>query len=560
MRGALEERVRRTARFYRTARHLTIGQMYWRLRYRLPIRPGVWEQVQPRRAVGAWVDPIVRECRVDALGQRASFMNQTRFVASGASWNDPGAAKLWLYHLHYFEDVGGKFRVQGEAAARAWISRWIAENPRHAGGNGWEPYPTSRRIVSWIKAALDGMFLDEQMLRSLAWQAATVEARLERHILANHLFVNAKALVYAGVFLHGPESEPCLERGVRLVVEQLERQVQVDGGHYERSPMYHASFVEDVLDLINVCRTYVDVALAARLESDLLRTVVPMLDWLVCLTRPDGQYARFNDTTGGEVPDTAAILAYASRLGLSPCETRGRGARHLPASGFARLERDSWTVFADVGDVGPSCQPGHAHAATLSVEIHDGDRCLVCGSGVSTYEIGPVRDFERSTPAHCAVSVDGEDSSETWAGFRVGRRARVHDAVAGDEDNVSFLQGWHDGYRHLPGNPEVHRRVEVGSSGVRIRDRVLGKKVHSAAGWFPLHPLLSVLELGSGRAVLAYAGVARYELRFEDSAATFECHEGWFSPEFGLRQPRCVLSWHCEGVLPIGYTILLRRL
>ena len=80
-------------------------------------------------------------------------------------------------------------------------------------------------------------------------------------------------------------------------------------------------------------------------------------------------------------------------------------------------------ALLDVAPVGPDYLPGHAHADTLSFELSlFGQRVLV-NSGTSQYEAGPERSRQRGTAAHNTVIVDGHDSSEVWAGFRVARRA-----------------------------------------------------------------------------------------------------------------------------------------
>ena len=59
----------------------------------------------------------------------------------------------------------------------------------------------SRRIVNWIRwLGRQGLGeLDE----SLALQARVLSRKIEYRLLANHLFVNAKALIYAGTYFTG---------------------------------------------------------------------------------------------------------------------------------------------------------------------------------------------------------------------------------------------------------------------------------------------------------------------------------------------------------------------
>src|SRR5690606_6965016 len=68
-------------------------------------------------------------------------------------WDDPQLAKLWRYNQHYFDDVIAEGWREREVWHQELIGRWIDDNPPGQ-GSGWEPYPTSLRIVNWIKWAL----------------------------------------------------------------------------------------------------------------------------------------------------------------------------------------------------------------------------------------------------------------------------------------------------------------------------------------------------------------------------------------------------------------------
>ena len=115
------------------------------------------------------------------------FLSVERTIGGAKDWNRADWPKLWLYNLHYFDDLAAD-----EAAARAeWhralVSRWMSENPPGQ-GNGWEPYPTSLRIVNWVKWSLAGNALSLEAVHSLALQARWLRKRLEFHLLGNHLW------------------------------------------------------------------------------------------------------------------------------------------------------------------------------------------------------------------------------------------------------------------------------------------------------------------------------------------------------------------------------------
>ena len=145
------------------------------------------------------------------------------------------------------------------------IQQWIDQNPPVA-GNGWEPYPTSLRIVNWIKWALSGNKLSSEANQSLATQVRHLCGNIEYHLLGNHLFVNAKALVYAGLYFDGEEAQGWYRRGIEILIEQIPEQFLSDGAHFELSTTYHALLTEDLLDILQYMKN-------AGKEIDSLKSV-----------------------------------------------------------------------------------------------------------------------------------------------------------------------------------------------------------------------------------------------------------------------------------------------
>ena len=72
----------------------------------------------------------------------------------------------------------------------------------------------------------------------------------------NHLLANAKALIFSGLYFKGEEARKWLQLGVKIIDEELDEQILQDGGHFERSTMYHTVILEDFLDLINILSLY----------------------------------------------------------------------------------------------------------------------------------------------------------------------------------------------------------------------------------------------------------------------------------------------------------------
>lgn len=479
---------------------------------------------------------------------------------SAEAWNAPDYDKLWLYNLHYFDDlnaVDADLRLDWH---RALIARWIAENPPTF-GNGWEPYPLSLRIVNWIKWDLRVGGLDQAAVDSLALQLRWLRRRLEYHILGNHLLANAKALIYGGLYFQGREAQEWLRTGVRIFDQQLIEQVLPDGGHFELSPMYHLIVLEDLLDVVNIMRVY-DQAVPDRW----LDTVRRMLHWADVMCHPDGQIPFFNDAAFGVAGTIDELRRYADRLGVYTDEFRS-GSVFLQDSGYVRLENADAVVFVDVAPVGPDYLPGHGHADALSVEMSlFGHRVLV-NSGTSLYGAGPERLRQRGTGAHNTIMVDGLNSSEVWGGFRVARRARVHVMDVNLVERKVLAE--HDGYQRLPGRVAHRRQVSLGRYQLEIVDTIETvdpgtHHIFDVQGAWHFHPSVSVEEMGSAGGDAGYrlclpggnrTGEVYLTIRGAEKSYLEPCT---WHPEFGQSLPNTRLVFRRRSYLPVTFTTVLQ--
>lgn len=408
------------------------------------------------------------------------------------SWDDPAIERLWRYNLHYFDDLNAADAADRNAWHQALVTRWVAGNPPGQ-GTGWEPYPTSLRIVNWIKWFNNGQAPQGDWLDSLAAQVRWLDGRLEWHLQGNHLFVNAKALVAAGLFFDGPEAQTWLARGLAILERELPEQILPDGGQFERSPMYHALALEDLLDLINLAQARAPAGAPTPAWGEPLRAVASrMLHWLRCMCHAGGELALFNDCSDGIAAPLMELERLAAALGVY-ASTPTPGLTHLADSGYISLRRGGALLLADVAPLGPDYLVGHAHADTLAFELSLHSQRLVVNGGTSCYGLSARRLAERGTAAHSTVQVAGQDSSEVWSGFRVGRRARPVGLKVGD---VEFSCA-HDGYRHLAGRPRHHRSWRMSEHELHVEDHVSGGS-HPALARYPLAPGLTLHALPKG--------------------------------------------------------------
>ncbi|MEM1297702.1 MAG: alginate lyase family protein [Pseudomonadota bacterium] len=512
----------------RTARYLKPGQVVWRVRRKLvpaqfrPVDTPAMRSVPPE-----WRGAARFASMTGPVSFR--FLNREETLSGPSSWNDPTLPKLWLYNLHYFDDLLAESAGERTVWHRDLIPRWIRENPAPH-GNGWEPYPTSLRIINWIRWAWSGHTLPDTAVENLANQANCLSRNLEYHLLGNHLFANAKALIFAGTFFEGPLADCWRMTGINILRKELPEQTLQNGGHFERSTIYHSLFVEDLLDLVQLAR--LTGAIPDHDIEHWKSTAARALAWLDGLTHPDGGIAFFNDAAFGIAPESKALQEYAARQGLA--------AAPSPAPDFddyIRLESGPAVLLCDTAPIGPDYLPGHAHADSLSFEFSLAGHRMIANGGTSVYGGDPaLRLVERSTEAHNTVTVDGQSSSEVWAEFRVARRAHIKGRSINATNLPAEVAATHDGFRRF-GGPSHKRRWELGDTHLTIEDELTGAWKRATAR-IRLVPPFSFAE---GR----IDGPTPVSVKVD--GGTLRHEPGHWAREFGVRVPCDILCIDFTG-------------
>ena len=454
---------------------------------------------------------------------------------------DPREQRLWVVTLHYHEWAPALASERPELLERL-LRDWIRScAPERAGALplAWNSYAIATRIPNWIRAwqrgAIGAGFRSE-FLRSLWRQAAFLAANLEWDLRANHLLRDAVGLAWAGRFF---AHAPWLRRARELALSQAEEQVRPDGLHFELSPMYHDHALRDFEEL------------AALLpEPGALPEVVQRLRAAAAwLRHPDGGIALLNDASLAPRPLRAPRAAEDAAL-------RGASPFFYFRDQLVCWRGDPWCVFFDVGAIGPDCQPGHAHADSLTLEASFGGARVFVDPGTWGYDPDERRRGDRATASHNSVCVDAQDSSEVWHIFRVGRRARPIEPRAGAAAGGFDASGSHDGYDHLPGRPRHRRELELRGARFCVRDRVVGAGSHRVEGGWLLAPDVSVAAAAGGFRLETRSGSLRVGIEGPpELARSVETRP--YHPEFGSELETRRLVWRCEGRLPLEVRTLV---
>ncbi|AQM68232.1 Heparin-sulfate lyase precursor [Vibrio campbellii] len=434
-----------------------------------------------------WTGPCLHK-RSFISREKVFFLNKPGVVDSQQSWNDSSHDKLWLYNLHYFDDLNAIDFDKRRDVQVYLMTLWINDNPPCI-GNGWEPYPISLRIVNWIKWLSREEFNGSKFLISLAQQVHALSQQIEYHIQGNHLFANAKALVFSGCFFHECVGGNYLDLGLKILDREIPEQFLEDGAHFELSPMYHEILLWDLLELIDLAKTSNSPKLLERLQSweDVARRG---LSWLKNMIHPDGEVSFFNDSAIGIAPTPKQIFDYASKLDLT-VEDNTAFLIINRCSGYSRISVADFVCLFDHANIGPDYLPGHAHADSLSFELSVCEQRVFVNSGTSLYGTSKERQRQRGTSAHNTVVVDNQNSSEVWSGFRVARRAYSKLLDSGLTENGCFVKACHDGYKRLSGKVQHTRRIDIDTNKVIVSDKLSGT-FQSAQVHYHLHPDIEI--------------------------------------------------------------------
>ena len=515
------------SRFFHTVKYLKLEQIYYRIKYRFTkAKVNQFESVEAN--YWKWSGPCIAEKSV-LSSTEVRFLNKLGTLKEQCDWNNSNQSKLWLYNLHYFDDLNATDFTNRKLIHLDLINRWIEQNPA-VEGNGWEPYPISLRLVNWIKWMSRERIYNPIVLNSIAQQADVLSQRLEKHILGNHLFANGKALIFVGCFLQEKQGYRHILKGLKIINEEIDKQFLNDGAHFELSPMYHEILLWDLLELIELALTCNSAELVVCLPK--WRNIAEKaLKWLSSMIHDDGEVSFFNDSAIGIAMQPQQIFSYAQKLKLKNDKLDEQLITNQD-SGYSRITFEQYVIIFDHANIGPDYLPGHAHADSLSFEFSMGKQRIFVNSGTSLYGTCPERIRQRQTPAHNTVSVECLDSSQVWSGFRVAKRAYTKLEKSTSSDGKVELRASHDGYMKQSPKAKHTRAMSCSSDNVIITD-VVSKPILSCFH-LHIHQDVNVIKLSDFELKLMKDDQT---LCLFCSSEPIKINESTWHPEFGKSIP-----------------------
>ena len=471
-------------RLFHTLKYLKFTQVYHQIKYRL---------VKPKRVATPWDGAFAQVDLVDFPKKQKSLSNsdgvwsfsflnlEQLFPQDSLDWSFGDYGMLWTYNLNYFDwlhqpDIA---KEQGLETLSQFYSNPAEKNPIIL-----HPYPSSLRIINTAKFISKWDIKEDWLYYELVSDLKFLSSRLEYHLLANHLLENAFALYIGGLITN---QGAFIKKGKKLLVRELKEQILDDGMHYERSPMYHLIILERLLDALNFAKATGD-DLQPLLKWYALKMTSLAINWQDLERIPMMQDSAYDIAL-----TVHEILKYSQSLLGDDYPFK---SSDLKDSGYRIFKSDSFSLFANVGSIGPSYQPGHAHADELNFELFYKGSPIIVDTGVSTYEKNERRLLERSTRSHNCI-VSGRNSSDVWSGFRVGKRANVK--IGLDDDQK--LTATHDGFGTL--TSRTFDCSEIGQ--ITLTDKLeyqSTSKGYYGKGYLHLHPDVDIKQVNEATFLL----------------------------------------------------------
>ena len=532
--------------------------------------------------------PLLLNCRVD--------------VGRPLGWDLRSASdQLAVYSFHYLEwtvPLIDAYLISGDSKyLEEWFSimeEWVQATPL-GHGEGWDPYPISRRLI--LLEEVFGLFhgdpeftrrVDEVLLASVHQQAQVLVLNPEHDLGNNHLIANGRALAGIGALFDWPQAEQWKEVGNDLLWKELDHQAEADGIHCERSTSYQTAVIKDGLEGLILA----DVD-GLPVPDEARKCLERMVECLAALSKPNRQLPLLNDSVRDYPMDFGALLAVAAvvfkradfkmlskpgRYLAAKLGTKGEDEwQSLPSSaprfgsvcyrkgGYAVMrsgwsENDSVLVF-DGGPMGPAWNLGHGHSDALSFELCAAGMDRVVDAGTYTYHSWPWRGYFRGTRAHNTLVVDGKDQSELWGSFRVGQAAQCAMLDWSSDAQGCAVSAEHDGYRRLE-SPVVHRRRIRFFQPDRwtIEDSVRGQGEHTyeILFHFPAEASAGLDDQLVCRVEYAESPLCLVITPSAPPGTGASIERGWVSQTWNLKEEAPVLCYSLRGHPPLKWVFELK--
>lgn len=544
---------------------------------------GPYVPVDPDRPASAGYQPI--DWYLDPVRQ-LRFPRGVHHQAWNLYEMRPGNADVkypWeLARCQHWVTLGQAYRLTGDerfaVETAAQLDDFVMANPVGVGINWTCTMDVGLRAVSWVVAldlvrgsmAIDAGFWP-RAYAALFDHGLFIRGNLENtyEVTSNHFLSNVVGLWFlAAVFTTLDEGRAWSEFARASLETEIDVQVLPDGADFESSVPYHRLVAELFLGCARLA-AHGGQPLSAHYRG----RVADMVEYLACVTRPDGLMPQSGDADDGRLHVCGGVsvttpqdgrhlfgpaaemfgqLAWmtlggdsarweAAWWGLGTAGSAGglsypAAARLFPNAGHAVVRDGGLYLLITNSVVGTKGFGNHKHNDQLGFEYHVDGVPIVVDPGSYVYTSDPAaRNLFRGTAYHNTLMIDEVEQNEfnpEWL-FRMFEKAQAEHLEFTANAQVRY-RGRHTGYARLA-SPVTHERsftLNRATGRLEIADHLSGSARHRLAWHFHFAPGVAATLAGGICALQSAAGLVH--LRFP-AALHATLTDAWYSPSYGVR-------------------------
>lgn len=480
--------------------------------------------------------------------------------------------------------------------ARDTVAHWIQKNP-YAGSVNWScTMEPAMRIFTfmWLLAIFGGSKSWQkqnfrfEFLKTLLLHADYVDRHFEISDLnGNHCTADAAALYTASLLLrdHG-SAKRWQTRAWDILTVELPRQVGVDGVDFEGSIPYHRLVTE-----LFVFPALYREAVGHHVPNWYKERCLAMADFINSYMRSNGTSPLLGDADDARllplgnqgIGDHAYLadliyscwaIGFQSKDGPVNSEmlwlldshqrkkfrkivhknmSADNVSRQFCESGYYVFRSNDNHLFVDCAPVGLAGKGGHGHNDCLGFELSLCGENIIIDSGAYAYtgSYGD-RNLFRSTEYHSTPQIERNeinrfiDPSLIWM-INYDAVPHVHRCCINSD--VDTLEAGHSGYHYLEQHLMVSRSFHFhhAKAKVEIIDQIKMQTARNVSIPFHLSPEIST-EVIDDKNVIMSGRYQKFKLTTNNTGDwRIQLDDGFVSMSYGVKQPRRVIRFCCEG-------------
>lgn len=479
-----------------------------------------------------------------------------------------GDVKLpWEFnkHLHFIILAQAYTATGDEKYTQEFIDQildWINENPYEYNQPWTQTLIVSHRVIAWVVAL--GVFRTSNLLTEEIWFKIFISLDqhadyIEKHYeigerASNHLLGNLAAqIVVCSVFPEISGSNMKIARALKMLADELDKQIYPDGADYEQSLSYHRVILEFLLllGLLNHKKII-------KIPVKIINIIKKMTQFLQFSAQPSGYYQPISDADGARVfmvnnnvLDTKPYLDFAAKIFGQKIYQIKQTSKEFTNSGYCFLRKDwgkksAW-MFFDAGPISMGCNDEnlelgtHGHSDTLNFGLALGEQTVITDIGSYAYTTErPFHHYFRSGFGHNIPIVDGQDENiltdYPWVMKQVAQGRKLKSKFTRDIDYVS---GEHNGYKRLKNPVSLKREIifHKKENWAAIIDTFDTTGSHEIMELLHLFPGLNAIKKKDHLTIKSLNFVIKpmYDFEVEQVFGQNKPVEGWYALDFGLK-------------------------